>query len=87
MKPVIENSPGTPVTDSPPEQLLHRIDVFRPESPVARWGLTTTANGEWGVYVTVPRDTEVPLPRLELRFEGYPVVYEAEPEQPITVRS
>ena len=87
MKPVLAHIPGKPKTDAPPDKLLQLLDAFQPELPVVRWGLTTTTEGDWGLYVTVPSETEIPLPHLALLFDGYPIVYEAEPEEPITLRS
>ena len=32
--------------------------------------------------LTVPRDASVPIPAVEAQAKGFPVVYEAEPDEP-----
>ena len=48
-----------------------------------RCGLTATDDGRWALFVTVPEDTEIPLAAVEMSGEGFPIVYEAEPDEPI----
>jgi hypothetical protein len=74
--------PGEPKTDEPPERLVALAEQIT-HPLVRRSGVTTTADGEWALYVTVPATTEVPLPDLESATHGFPVVYEAEPDEPL----
>jgi len=49
---------------------------------VRQAGLTTTADGRWALYVTVAGDTAVPIASVESQARGFPVVYDAEPDEP-----
>jgi hypothetical protein len=49
---------------------------------VRQAGVTTTTDGRWALYVTVPGDAAVPIPGIESQADGFPVVYEAEPDEP-----
>lgn len=81
MKPVQIHSPGEPSCQGPPDRLVGLADGVR-DPLVFRTGLTTTADGRWALYVTVPADATVPIPSVEAQAGGYPVVYEAEPDSP-----
>jgi hypothetical protein len=85
MKPVRIHHPGTPALPEPPLRLLELADNLR-DSLVIRSGVTTTEDGRWALYVTVPPETEVPIPSVEQQAEGFPVVYEAEPKEPPVAR-
>lgn len=87
MRPAKVHIPSTPKLDTPPKKLLTLIDRYQPQPPVIRWGLTATNDGRWALLVTVPADTEVPLAAVETSGEGFPVVYEAEPNEPIFPQS
>jgi hypothetical protein len=45
-------------------------------------GISTTRDGRWALYVSVPANTEVPLHDLEAVCGGFPVVYVAAPDKP-----
>jgi len=85
MKPVRLHTPGVPDQAEPPTPLLRLADSLR-HPQVIRCGVTTTKDGRWALYVTVPADTSVPLPEVEARAKGFPVVYEAEPASPPIAR-
>ena len=64
----------------PPQALIDLSETI--EHPlVRRAGVTTTEDGHWALYVTVPKTAEVPIPDLESR--GFPVVYDVEPDEPL----
>ena len=81
MKPVRIHRPGEPTTPDPPDQLLAAANAVT-NALVAQSGVTTTADGRWALYVTVPADTSVPIADVEAQAGGFPVVYEAEPAEP-----
>jgi hypothetical protein len=81
MKPVRTHRPGTPSDSEPPDPLLKLADRVR-DPLVVRSGVTTTADGRWALYVTVPDDATVPIQSVEAQAGGFPVVYEAEPKEP-----
>ena len=83
MRPVKVHIPGSPKSETPPKKLLELIDRYQPQPPVIRCGLTATVDGRWALYVTVPADTEIPLAAVEESGKGFPIVYEAEPDEPI----
>ena len=56
MKPVRTHQPGTPSDPEPPEKLLTLSESVR-DPLVRQSGVTTTADGRWALYVTVPRET------------------------------
>lgn len=74
--------PGDPVTPDPPDALIALSDRIR-HPLIRRTGITTTEDGRWALYVTVPKATKVPLPDLESQTGGFPVVYEDEPDEPL----
>ena len=81
MKPVHIHRPGTPSEPEPPDRLLKLAD--RVSDPlVIQSGVTTTAEGAWALYVTVPASATVPIAGVESQAGGFPVVYEAEPKSP-----
>jgi len=82
MKPVRMHHPGEPTTEEPPQRLLDLADAIADPS-VIQCGITTTRDGRWGLYVTVPADTTVPIASVEQKAEGFPVVYEAELSEPV----
>lgn len=83
MLPKNQHIPGQPETSDIPEALLQLCDEI--EHPLIRQkGISCTEDGKWALYVTVPKLTQVPLADLESRCMGFPVVYEAEPDSPIT---
>lgn len=81
MKPVRTHCPGVPALPEPPARLIDLADAVR-DPLVIQSGVTTTADGRWALYVTVPADAAVPIPGVESQAGGYPVVYEAEPDEP-----
>jgi|SRR5437588_11767676 len=81
MKPVRTHRPGAPSIPEPPHKLIELADTVR-DPLVVQCGVTTTADGRWALYVTVPADAAVPIPNVERQADGYPVVYEAEPDEP-----
>jgi hypothetical protein len=81
MKPVRTHRPGAPSDPEPPERLLKLAGSIR-DPLVVQSGVTTTADGEWALYVTVPSDASVPIQSVETQAGGFPVVYEAEPKEP-----
>ena len=82
MKPVLIHHPGEPSDPEPPDKLIELAGAIR-DPLVRQSGVTTTADGRWALYVTVPRDTVVPIPSVESQAGKFPVVYEAEPEEPL----
>jgi len=81
MKPVVTHQPGEPAEPDPPEPLL-QLSVRLHHPLVIQVGITTTIQGRWALYVTVPSDATVPIPEVESQAAGFPVVYEAEPAAP-----
>jgi hypothetical protein len=81
MKPVRIHRPGSPSDPDPPEQLVKLAERVR-DPLVIQSGVTTTTDGRWALYVTVPADATVPIASVEQQAEGFPVVYEAEPKEP-----
>lgn len=77
MKPVRTHHPAPPVDEEPPERLLALADGLR-DPQVVQAGVTTTADGRWALYLTVPSDCDVPIARIERMAGGFPVVYEAD---------
>lgn len=77
--------PGLPLSPEPPEGLLSLADSLT-HPCVTRVGLTTTAEGEWALMVRVRRGTAIPLPDLEQQCSPYPIVYQAEPDDPPVAR-
>jgi hypothetical protein len=72
---------GAPSAPEPPDELLAVAD--RVHDPLVRQsGITTTTDGRWALYVTVPGDTKVPIENVERQAGGFPVVYQAEPKEP-----
>ena len=81
MKPVRIHRPGKPSSPEPPAKLVEVAETVR-DPLVRQSGITTTPDGRWAVYVTVPKEATVPIPSVERQAGGYPVVYEAEPDEP-----
>lgn len=81
MKPVRRHRPGKPSDPEPPDALIELAEALR-DPLVRQAGLTTTADGRWALYVTVPGDTAVPIASVERQAGGFPVVYEAEADEP-----
>jgi hypothetical protein len=82
MRPKKHHIPGEPRTPDPPDALIELSEKIQ-HPLVKRTGITCTTDGRWALYVTVPKNTDVPLPDLESRTGGFPVVYEAEPDEPL----
>ena len=82
MKPVRIHRPGVPATADPPDRLVALADGLA-DPQVSQCGITTTSDGRWALYVTVPADAAVPIASVEHRAEGFPVVYEAELSEPV----
>lgn len=81
MRPIRTHHPGAPADPEPPRRLVELAEAVR-DPLVRQSGLTTTADGRWALYVTVPGDAAVPIPAVERQAAGFPVVYEAEPDEP-----
>ena len=81
MKPVRTHRPGQPSDPQPPDTLVELAESIR-HPLVRQCGVTTTADGRWALYVTVPPDAAVPISGVENQARGFPVVYEAEPDEP-----
>lgn len=82
MKPVSTHVPGVPATESPPDRLVALADEVS-DPLVTQCGITTTRDGRWALYVTVPADAAVPIASVERRASGFPVIYEAELGEPV----
>jgi hypothetical protein len=82
MKPVRMHVPGLPATDTPPEGLVALADKVT-DPMVTQCGITTTTDGHWALYVTVPANASVPIASVERCAAGFPVVYEAELNTPV----
>jgi len=80
MKPVHIHQPGEPSDPEPPDKLLDLASALT-DPLVRQSGVTTTADGRWALYVTVPPDAAVPIVGVESQADGFPVVYEAEPDE------
>lgn len=80
MRPVHTHSPGPALTPDPPEKLAEAVDAVH-HPLVKECGMTTTTDGRWAVFVSVPKDAAVPIPTVEKQAAGFPVVYEAAPEE------
>jgi hypothetical protein len=79
MHPVKEHRPGRPKSKQPPGELEAIIDRLRTDVPDLQSGMTTTADGRWGIWVGVPAKTAVPIQSVETAARGFPVVYEEVP--------
>mgnify|MGYP001765867558 CR=1 FL=1 len=73
--------PGPAPDTEPPPALLALADALH-DPAVVSVGITTTHDGRWALYVTVPGSTEVPLAEVERARGGFPVVYAAAPDEP-----
>ena len=82
MKPVRIHRPGAPATPEPPDRLVTLADTVN-DPLVTQCGITTTTDGRWALYVTVPADATVPIASVEHGAGGFPVVYEAELREPV----
>ena len=80
MQPVREHHPGPPRDPEPPDALIALSERLQ-DPLVVSAGVTTTADGRWALYVTVPADVEVPIASVESKAERFPVVYEAAPTE------
>jgi hypothetical protein len=81
MRPVRIHHPGEPSDPEPPDKLIALTETIL-DPLVRQSGVTTTTDGRWALYVTVPSDVEVPISGVEKQAGGFPVVYEAEPDEP-----
>ena len=81
MKPIRTHRQGEPADAEPPDRLIQLAGAIR-DPLVRQAGVTTTADGRWALYVTVPGDAAIPIPGVESQAGGFPVVYEAEPDEP-----
>lgn len=81
MKPVLTHRPGSPADPEPPDRLLKLAESVQ-DPLVVQSGVTTTTDGQWALYVTVPKDASVPIKSVENQAAGFPVVYEAEAKEP-----
>jgi len=82
VRPKKQHIGGEPPTPDPPQALIDLSERIT-HPLVKRTGITTTEDGRWALYVTVPKTTDVPLHDLESQAGGFPVVYEAEPDRPL----
>jgi hypothetical protein len=89
MYPKQGHRPGKPRTPNPPAELdavIAGLDELLKQGrmkTVRRVGMTTTEDGQWAVFVTVPSTTQVPLAEVEASTHGFPIVYDTEPDKPI----
>jgi hypothetical protein len=67
-----EHKPAPPVDPEPPPELKGLSQRLR-HPDVASVGLTTTPKGEWALMVRLKG--EGPIPEIERKARGYPVVY------------
>jgi hypothetical protein len=68
------HQPGPPRTAHPPRALTKLVtELGRDGTSV---GLTTTSSGEWALLVRVPPAASTPIPEIERRASGFPVIYE-----------
>jgi hypothetical protein len=81
MKPVKTHAPGIPAEPNPPKKLLEVADTIK-DPMIVQSGVTTTADGKWALYITVPGEANVPISSVESAAAGFPVIYEAEPLEP-----
>jgi hypothetical protein len=74
--------PGEPKSADPPVELLTLCDSLT-HPLLRRTGITCDSQGNWALLASVPKTTNVPIPALEALCGGFPVVYEAEPDEPL----
>ena len=75
--------PGEPAGAEPPPRLVELTGEIR-HPYVRSIGITCTEDGRWALYVTVPKQANVPLTEVEAKAEGFPVVYETDPDEPLS---
>ena len=73
------HNPGSPT--SPKPQKLAQIADSLTHPDVTRVGLTTTTDGRWALMVRVRPSTQIPIREIEEAANGYPVVYQDEPDE------
>ena len=81
MRPPKAHRPGPAPDGEPPEALLKLANALQ-HPAVRSAGISTTSDGRWALYVSVPANIEVPLLDLEAVCGGFPVVYVAAPDKP-----
>ena len=74
--------PGEPKSADPPAELLTLCDSLK-HPLLRRTGITCDAKGNWALLASVPKTTNIPVSDLEALCDGFPVVYEAEPDEPL----
>lgn len=80
MKPVRIHCPGLPSDPQPPVRLIQLADSI--QDPLIQQAGITTADGRKAVYVTVSANTPVPIASVQGQAGGFPVVDEADPDEP-----
>lgn len=70
------------MTPEPPDRLVALTETVS-DPLVTQCGITTTTDGRWALYVTVHANATVPIAKVEIEADGFPVVYEAAPREPV----
>lgn len=74
----------------PPERPPPKLQQIKARAlkypDVARAGLTKTEDGRWAVKLWLRKTVRAPLPDLEEQCEGFPIIYDREPEFPPVAR-
>jgi|KBSMisStaDraftv2_1062788.scaffolds.fasta_scaffold1932649_1 hypothetical protein len=68
------HNPGRPKKPVPKKLEELAATLYHPE--VVRTGLTTTENGDWALLVVVKAGSSIPIPEIEKKSSGFPVIYE-----------
>ena len=81
MLPTRQHIPGEPKSTDIPQELEALADSLV-HPLVVQTGITCDSDGNWALFVTVPKTTSIPIPDLEAMCAGFPIVYEAESDEP-----
>lgn len=81
-KPTKTHLPGAPNSPEPPAALVALAENV--EHPlIRRAGITCTKDGDWALFVSVPKFVTVPIEAIERICAPFPVIYEIEPDEPL----
>ena len=72
--------PASPKSEEPPHGLAEAVKALD-HPDVVNAGLTTTTTGLWAAMIRVRRGTRTPIPDVDRRLAGFPVIYETAPDQ------
>ncbi|HEY8008459.1 MAG TPA: hypothetical protein VIE66_17060 [Methylocella sp.] len=72
--------PASPKSEEPPHGLAEAVKALD-HPDIVNAGLTTTTTGLWAAMIRVRRGTRTPIPDVDRRLAGFPVIYETAPDQ------